>query len=284
MTMRRPLKFEDVAGAISYTFSTKSLEMQEEIQLRVAFTSGVGADYSHDHHGYGIPPKGNRLINVRAMLVESTPSALADEMDEARAECYRIGLGYLYRIEADGSTQRRCLARVNAIPSITINNLNRFGAAPIAIQFVALSDWMATVATTGSQTIDTPLESVTVNNPGNMPVTDIVWRLRNNGLTRAVRPTLFNATTGQYAAFLRTMGAANDELYLDSGSRLVRWSENDGSSYTNDYSNFAGSFFRLDPGNNTVRVLCGRTHIVPVLRPVSTPNFGLEWSFYARYM
>ena len=284
MTLRRPLKFESIAGTISYTFPLGHLEMQEEVGLRTAFTSGVGADYSHDHHGYGIPPKGNRIINVRAMLVESTPTALADEMDEARGECYRIGLGYLYRIEADGSTQRRCRARVNAIPSITISNLNLFGAAPIIIQFTAISDWMATTATTGSQTIDTPVESVTVNNPGNIPVTDVVWRLRNVGLTRAERPVLFNVTTGQYAAFLRPMGAADDELYLDSGSRLVQFSTNDGAAYANDYSNFAGDFFRLDPGDNTIKVLCGRSVPLPFLSTIGTPNFTLEWSLYGRYV
>lgn len=277
-------KFEDLTGTISYSFPTALYECQEEQPLRTAFTSGVGADYAHDHHGYGRPPLGVGRINVRAMAKESSPTNLSAEHDEARSECYRIGKGYLYRLDADGSTRRRCLARLDAMPSITINNSNQFGISPLIFSFVKLSDWQATTATTGSQTIDTPLESVTVANGGNIAVTDVVWRLRNNGSTRAELPVLFNQTTGQYAAFLRPMGAADDELYLDSGARLVQWSTNNGAAYANDYSNFAGDFFRLDPGNNTLIVMCGRSVPLPWLSSIGTPNFTLEWSFYARYV
>ncbi len=277
-------KFENIAGTISYSFPLAQHESQEEQDLRVAFTSGVGADYAHDHHGYGVAPKNVGRINIRALAVESSPTNLAAEFDEARNECYRIGLGYLYRLEADAATRRRCLARVISIPSITINGNSQFGVAPLVFSFAKLSDWMATTATASSQTIDTAIESVTITNGGNIPVYDAVFRLRNNGATRCERPVLFNATTGQYAAFLRPMGAADDELYLDTGARLVQFSTNNGDSYANDYSNFAGDFFRLDPGANTIKVLSGRSLPLPWLSSIWVPNFDLSWSFYDRYI
>lgn len=272
--MRRLLKFENLAGTISYTFSTKLLESQEEVGLRTAFSAGVGADFSHDHHGYGAAPKGNRLINVRAMLVEASPTALADEMDEARAECYRIGLGYLYRVEADGSTQRRCLARVNAIPSVTINNLNRHGAAPIIIQFVAISDWMATTATTGSQAISANPTLVTITNAGNIAVkSGIVFTLTATAAGGFSSPEIYNATTGERVSSTRYAAVAGaiwrvgnpdyavaygrPALMVGKSDRYIGHSTVGPGNLGNDYSLVTlagGGFPTLEPGANSIYV------------------------------
>lgn len=282
MTLRYVEKFENIAGTISYTFSLHGMEAQFEQTLRAPRGIGVGANYAHDHLGYGISPKDPGRIRVRCISVETTEALLEAELDEARAECYRIGLGYLYRLDSDGSTRRRCLARLESMPGWT-RTVGQFVHAPLMFDFVQLSDWMATTATTGSQTIDTPLESVTVNNPGNLPVTSVVWRLRNNGTARASRPVLFNTTTGQYMASLRQMLSADQEVYIDTETLAVRWSENDGAGYANDYSNFAGQPLRLNPGDNTIRVLCGRVHGLPWLQSIEDPALDLSWSFNAAY-
>jgi hypothetical protein len=284
MSTRTITKFENIAASISYTFPLHLYEAQEEQQLRTSFSVGVGANYAHDHLGYAAAPKSPGIISIRALAKESSQANLEAEIDEARGECYRIGLGYLYRVDADGSTTRRCLARVSAMPGMTINVNSQFGISPMVFQFEKLSDWMADTATTGSQTIDAGNESVTVNNPGNLPVYASIWRLRNNGTTRAEHPVLFNSTTGQYAAFNRAMNIADHELYLATGTRLVQFSDNNGSSYANDYANFAGDFLRLDPGNNTIKVCCGRPHVLPWLNTIRIPAFSLEWSFYPNYV
>lgn len=282
MTLRFIEKFESIAGTISYSFSLKGMEAQFEQTLRAPRGIGVGANYAHDHLGYGISPKDPGRIRVRCISVETTEANLEAELDEARGECYRIGLGYLYRLDSDGSTRRRCLARLESMPGWT-RTVGQFVHAPLMFDFVQLSDWMATTATTGSQLIDTPVESVTVNNPGNLPVYAATFRLRNTGTTRATRPVIFNATTGQYMAFLRSMSGPDHELYVDTETGTVQYSESNGAGYVNDYSNFAGGFMRLDPGDNTIRVLCGRAHPLPWLNCISDPDFTLEWSFYARY-
>jgi hypothetical protein len=278
-----PERFANVADTISYSFSLKQMEAQFEQSLRVPLSMGVGADYAHDHLGYGVSPKDPGSIRIRTLAVETTAALLEAEVTEAGNECFRIGKGYLYRLGTDGSTRRKCLARLRSMPSVTINGSFQFGATPLIFDFVQLSDWMATSATSSSQVIDSPNESVTINNTGDLS-TPVVFRLRNTGTQRAEHPIIFNTTTGEYAAFDRAMNVASHELYLDTESLLVQFSDTDGASYQNDYSNYAGTLSNLQPGNNVLKVCCGRPHILPWLNTIGDPDFTLEWSYTLRYV
>lgn len=273
-------KFESLDGTISYTFLTNRAEHQIEQMYRTPISSGVGANYAHDHLGNGVSPKDPRRITVRGLLYGSTATALETALDEATSEIERIGKGWLYRLDVDGTTYRRCLARPLSAPSVTFNETFQFGVMPTAFSFLGLSDWQSITATTGSQTIDTANESVTINNTGNVNCYAVTFRLRNNGTTRATSPVLFNTTTGQMAVFLRSMNVADHELYYETSARLVQFSTNNGAAYSNDYSNFAGTGFYLKPGNNVLKVCCGRPHMLPWLNTIRVPNFDLEWSFY----
>ena len=75
-TYSYPEKFESIGGNISYAFSLHQLEAQFEQALRVPIGIGVGADYAHDHLGYGVSPKDPGSIRIRAMSVEDTPRSL----------------------------------------------------------------------------------------------------------------------------------------------------------------------------------------------------------------
>lgn len=281
MTVRYPSRFVSTDATMTYEFSLNQMEAQFEQAMRTPMSVGVGSDFAHDHLGYGLAPRDVGSIRIRTISVETSEANLESEIDEARSECFRIGKGWLYRVNQDASEQR-CLARLRGMPSWTRAGYQSVHM-PLIFDFVQLSDWQSTSATTGSQVIDTPNESVTITNAGNLPVYDITFRLRNTGTTRATSPILFNTTTGQRLVFLRSMNVADHELYYATGSRLAQFSDNNGASYSNDYSNFAGTDFRLNPGNNVIKVCCGRPHILPWLNTIGDPDFTLEWEFTASF-
>lgn len=274
-------KFENLAGSLSYTFPIKGGEAQFEQSLRVPTSIAFAADYAHDHLGYGVSAKDPGTIRIRALIVQATAALMETEVDNARSICQRIGKGYLYRLNQDG-TRHRCLARLRSMPSFTRGGGN-VNFQPISFDFLQLSDWMATAAVTGTQTIDTALEQVTLNNTGNQPC-PVLFRLRNNGYTRADLPALLNSTTGEYMTFLRAMNQPDHELYVDTSTGLVQFSTNDGASYANDYSNFAGSLSWLAVGNNVFVTMAGRSHPLPFLSSIEVPNFDLSWSYTPRFV
>lgn len=273
-------KFENLAASLSFAFPLGLYECQEEQGLRTAFSAGVGADFAHDHHGYAAAPKDLGLITVRSLARQSTPALLEAHIDELRAECYRIGLGYLYRLNQDGSTRRRCLARLAAMPGYTINGSWQFGVAAIAPRFQKLSDWMATTPTTFSQKVDVDDETFTVNNPGDLPCDAIIFRFRSDSGGPTNNLSLLNSTNGFEFSTTRDLAAAADELYVDTGKRLVQFSNNDGLSYSNDYGNFTigpgqgGVIMRLDPGDNIL--VAGVSS--------GAPDYTLEGEFTPRYV
>lgn len=278
-------KFESFSGAISYTFPLNSYEWESSQGIRTPMSIGVGANYPYDHLGVGMAPVNAGSEHLRFILTGGTAASRQTALTDLRSKLRRIGRGWLYLVEADGTTRYRAHARLQGgLPEYQITGRFRANNIPITLDFQRLSDWQATTPTTGSQLIDTPFESVTVSNPGDLPVYAVTWRLRNTSAALSIRPMIHNITTGQYAAFARSMSAAPQELYLNSGSREVKWSESDGVGYTNIYSLFGGEFFRLDPGNNTLRLVAGRAaHPLWFERLIADPDFTLEWSFYPNY-
>lgn len=271
MTMRLPEKFTSIGGDIEYAFNTALLEAQFEQGLRTPTSLGQGADYAHDHLGYGVSPKNPGSIGIRCLAVESSPTNLATEVDEARAECLRIGKGYLYRIEADGSTRRRCLARLTSMPSMTIEGRWLFGASPQTFQFMQLSDWMATSAESASQTITASPTLVTITNPGNLDCLDVTFTVTALAASGFSAPSIRNLTTGERVYSTRVAGS-DEEVWR---VRTAAWAvEFDGSpgfevgysyvgqggvgpvDYENDFSLAAveGGMLRLKPGVNQLQV------------------------------
>lgn len=281
MTLLYPSKFESLDASLSYTFSLHNMEAQFEQGMRVPLSIGVGSDYAHDHLGYGIAPRSAGSIRIRQTIVETTEALVEAKIHEARAECLRIGKGWLYRTNQD-ATSHRCLARINSMPSYQRGGYQSLHM-PLIFDFTQLSDWQGTSATSSSQLIDSPNESVSITVSGNLPVYDVTFRLRNTGTTRATSPIVFNTTTGQRLCFLRSMNVADHELYYATASRLARFSDNNGASYQNDYSNFVGTDFQLNPGANVLKVCCGRPHILPWLNTIGDSDFTLEWSYNERY-
>lgn len=276
MTLRYISKFESNDTLISYTFPLGLYEWESAQPLRVPLSVGVGADFAHDHIGRAPSPQDPARERIRCIGVESSAANMEAEIDEARAECYRIGLGKLWRID-DNGTLRWAWARLAAMPVFTRRGF-QVRHMPVAFDFIRISAWHPATATTGSQTVNESPEAFTINNPGNLPVYAMVFRLRSNGSNACTNPAISNTTNGLSMSSSRDLTAADHELKIDTGRRTVEYSTNDGSSYANDYSNFSlgstqgGVWMRLEPGDNTFSVTDG-----------GTANYSFEWEFYANY-
>lgn len=265
MSARYIEKLESINGAISYVFPLAQHEAQVEQMYRTPTSQGVGANYAHDHLGYGVSPKDPRRISVRCLFKESSAANLQTEVDEALSECARIGLGYLYRLDVDGSTRRRCLARPTYAPSIVFNGNFQFGVMPVTFGFLGLSDWFATTATTGSRSISAGQSVITVTNAGNIPVlSGIVLTLTVTSAITFV--TITNATNGTQMAWTgsgavgqvlkfgdpdHAVGLAHPSMVMGVG--MIGAAALGPVSYSNQYGNVTlgdSGFLTLEPGAN----------------------------------
>ena len=217
MVVRYIEKFESIAGDLSYAFSLNNYEAQEEQAFRTAYSQGIAADYAFDHVGYRMASKALSTISIRATSVETSEANLEAEIDEAQSECERIGLGYLYRLESDGSTRRRCLARCEGKPSFTRGGFQSVHM-PIIFRFTRLGDWQATSATTGAGTITSSPSLLTVTNAGNLWVkSGFVLDLTAITAAGLTDPSVFNQTTGQRISTTRDSGVAYASVRFDGG-------------------------------------------------------------------
>lgn len=274
MTLRYISKFESNDTLISYQFPLGLYQWETSQRLRVPLSTGIAADYAHDHIGYAVSPQDPSRERIRCIAKETTSALLEAEIDEARAECYRIGLGKLYRVDAD-ATLRWAWARLENMPSFTREG-GQSVHIPLIFDFVRISPWHPETATTGTQTVNETPEAFTINNPGNLPVYAMVFRLRSNGSNACTNPAITNTTNGLTISTTRDLTAADHELKIDTGRRTVEYSTDDGASYANDYSLFTvgadqgGTWMRLEPGDNAMSVTDG-----------GTANYSFEWEFYA---
>ncbi len=267
-------KFESIDATLTYTFPLNQYEWQSEQGLRVAYGHGVGADYAHDFAGISLAPKSVGIEVVRFMMTGyASPAAFDTAFDAMLGQLMRIGQGKLFTNDSAG-TRRWCYARLTARPSITIAGLSWL-AQPVALHFTRLSDWFGASATTGSRTVTVSPDTFTINNPGNAPAKFIVFRLRANAAAGFTNPALANLTNGYSFSTTRDSASADSEIKVDTELASVEFSTDNGVSYADDYALFSlgatqVGFMQLEPGNNSMRVTCD-----------GTPNFDLEWSFYA---
>lgn len=277
MTVRILEKFTSLDGDKVFTFPQALAEWESSQGLRNARQPGIGASGSHDFLGYGPAPREDRVERWRCLAKADAPADLEDILDDARATCWSIGIGWLYRLAADGSTRVRTLARLVDMPSITVNGNTQFGIAPLIFGFLCEPDWRSTTATTGSIDFSTSPKTFTITNPGNLPCDDIEFRFRSDGTGPTTDLSLENTTNGYQFSTTRDLTNANHELKVDSGKGTVEYSTDDGATYADDYALFSfgtqNSFMRLDPGDNDMSATVAS----------GTPDVTLEYSFYARY-
>lgn len=269
-------KFTSIDGStISVTFPLNMYEYESQQGLRAPAATIAGADYGHDYLGYAAGSKEFAVESVRFLVVNTTVATLEDTLSTIRADCHRIGLGKLWVTDANG-VNRWAYARLTSMPTFRVAT-GAIHHVPVTLTFRRQSNWFASAATTGTNTVgsgESP-KAVTINNPGNARVKDIVFRLRANGSAGITNPSLTNGTNGYSIATTRDSASANSEIRIDTARMAVEYSNDNGSSYADDFDLVTlGSeqvgIMALEPGDNAFTVVCG-----------GTPDFDLEWSFYA---
>ena len=289
MTLLYPSKFESLDASLSYTFGLENMEAQFEQAMRSPLSIGVGSDYAHDHLGYGIAPRSAGSIRIRQTIVETTEALVEAKLHEARAECLRIGKGWLYRTNQD-ATSHRCLARINSMPSYQRGGFQSLHM-PLIFDFTQLSDWQATSATTGSQTLTAYQTFVTITNAGNLPVrAGIVFSLTAITAAGWTNPEIRNMTTGEAVSTTRDSARIGDiwrvgdpdfkvgygapAMVVGKSGRSVGAALVGPQTYFNDFSRVTvtKAFPSLNPGANEIRIQID-----------GTPSATFAYSFYGRF-
>lgn len=266
-------KFTSRDGLRVVDFPLCEYEWQSQQALRVPSVSLVGADYAHVFAGTA---RGNKAIGretVRFILGVGDPAnTILADWRTMKGHLVQIGRGLLYTEDSTGELQY-CRARLTAVPEITVRT--RSGLfLPVSIDFQRESDWFGD-AVSVINTVNMSPESWTVNNPGTASVLEgLTIRIRSNGASGAVNPTLTNLTNGYSLSFARTLNA-NGEIRIRGDNQTVEYSDDDGASYVDDWQNATMGdeqdiLFALEPGDNTLRATAS-----------GTPNFDVEVSFDA---
>ena len=269
-------KFESVDASQSYTFPLYAYEYEPSQALRPRIAVAVGADYGLDLAGAARWPKDIAAAAVRFEMVgSSTPGALDTDIDSMMSTLLRIGLGKLFTIDNAG-TRRWAYAKLDAVPQVTVR-IQEWMRQPVSIHFTRLSDWFASSTTTATRTVTASPETFTITNPGNAPVYRAVFRFRANAAAGFTNPQLENLTNGYSFSTTRDSASADSEVRVNTETEVVQYSNDDGATYADDYTNFSqlatqAGMMLLDPGDNSMRLTCG-----------GTPNYDFVHTFYAPY-
>lgn len=271
-------KFEDANGITSYTFPLNLYEWETSQQFRNSLSPVIGGDYAYDFHRNASAPKDVAIETVRFANVGASAGSLEALIDTMRSSIHKAGRGKLWTLGSDGS-RRWAWARPREMPTMVIG-FGRFRYSPHIISFVRESDWNAESQTLGTQLINaagTTTFNIVVG--GNADVDDVVFRFRSNAAAGWVDVAMLNTSNGYQFSTSRDGTAVDHELKVDCGARSVKFSVDNGASYTNDYANFVYGSQQID----FMRLAGGGTNIIKVWVASGTPNFNLEWAFNAKY-
>jgi hypothetical protein len=269
-------KFVSLSGAVSYTFPLKAYEWESVESLRTAFLESVGMDFAFDALHNAPAPRNVANETVRFIIVGANASAVDTEVDAMKAKLYNIGRGKLYTIDNAG-TRRWCYARLTAMPDVRVA-VPALVHVPASVQFQRFSPWFAeSITTVTTAIVTTNPKTFTVTNAGNVPVKVVSFRFRSNSNTGFTNPALLNSINSYSFSSTRDAASANSELKVDTEDLSVKFSADDGMSYADDFANFTigsnqGSFFQLEPGDNSIVYTDG-----------GTPDLSLEIAFYTPY-
>lgn len=280
--LRHAYKFEGEGG--SYTFPYRQYEYAPSQGFRPTLQQGIGADYAHDHMGTNRWAKAVGVEPVRFLLADAPPAELDAEYEQLCGVLINSGRGQLWTTNGDGSDLRWSWAKLGERPGYM--SATRFwGYTAVTLRFQRFSDWRSAqaVATTGlggllaPVTLNSNPEDFTLTNLGNAQVKDLVMRIRSSSATGFTNPALENTQNGNRWSSTRDATSSNSELLVDAKRYRVAYSNDDGASYSPDWSLFTvGSapfpqvhFMALDPGANLMRY-----------SQTGTPNAQLEYSYY----
>jgi hypothetical protein len=260
-TSRYLSSFQSLDGVYSFTLPQYAYEYQPRQNLRESEVIVMGRDFALDLMSGKVLLKEVAEESASLVSLNESLTALDTAIDNMKSALYHGADGYLFTTGADG-TVRRARGRLTRMPEMTLSTIPY--AIPTAIHFKRYSLWGVASAINTSTLVTANGQTWTVNNPGNTPITKMVIRLRANTSAGIVNPIITNnsAPVASPAVFasLRDSVSVNSEIKLDTSVPSVEWSDNNGSSYVDDFANYvlptgvqALLSFRLIPGNNTIQ-------------------------------
>lgn len=285
-------QFVSIDGSQSYTFETHGMVVSESQKLRVPTAAGIGADYQHDFLGYGVSPRDPADISVSWISSKATAALVDTEIDSIRSKLLLIGKGKLYVLMAD-SSERWCYARATQVPAFS-RQAGELLHAPQSVGLLRFSNWQATAATTGSQSIASTYQLVTLTNAGNAYVRDAVFTFDALAAAGFSNLAITNLTTGESISSTRTAETDSSELVIDCSKQGVYYDGNSGLYIGSGYVGESGlgggivladdyalvtrgasqaGFLSLKPGANQIAITSS-----------GTPNFTFSYSFYGQYI
>jgi len=252
-------KFTSISGAVSYTFPLNAYEWESVESLRTSFLESVGMDFAYDAIRNAPAPRNVADETVRFMVIGANAAAVDTIVDEMRGKLLNIGRGKLFTLDSS-NVRRWCYARLAAMPDIRVS-VPAMVHVPAEVQFQRFSPWFSESIAAGYSDIDvaTTPKAISVTNAGNVPVKLMIIRFRSdsNAGIPAGGWMLLNSTNGYYFGSSRASVSANSEVKVDTEDLSVKYSNDDGVTYADDFALFLigsnqGSFFQLEPGVNAL--------------------------------
>lgn len=233
--MMRPKKFVGAQG--TYEWPRYRLEYDATQPLVLALVDLPGADFAYDQLEDSPAVRGTGSHTIRYLLI-GEPDELRLAVDTLRSVCYYNARGWLHLADEDG-TERRCYARLSAMPDVKLTPRDR-QTAPQILTFTQLSDFYELTAIDehdgAVQVVGSDPDTLLVNNPGNARIHNAKitikgpfagLRLQNNSLDV---PNSSPAVPWAFESDSVGAGAV-DWLEVDAGANTVRISHDSGATW-----------------------------------------------------
>lgn len=271
-----PWRFQSRDGNTNVYFPTAGLEYEPGQEYRAALAAIVGANYPFDLGSRAPWPVGPGEESVRFLIVGANEYACDLEFRRIASALRRLGLGKLWIRDGNGD-QWWSWAKLSGRPEKQVGFELPY-IMPVVVPFFRLSDWTRSTPATGSSgTITATPTTFTIPNPGDLPTQRLTLRLRATGAAGIVNPVLTNLSNGYSWSSTRDSASANSEIKLDCERMRVLWSDDDGSTYADDWAltslgDKQRGIMQLEPGDNALRYSSG-----------GTPALAIEWEFEVQY-
>lgn len=279
MALRYLEKFTPAVLGSPISFPRYEQEWQPSSPLRLRYTTIVGASYAYNHVP-GVPLREVAEENIRFMLdAVSTQGNLEEQIDAMRSRLLLGAEGKLWMLNSDGS-RRWCYAQVAALPEM-IFTYRPWQKVMVQCRFFRFSDWQSENPSTGTAIITASGQTFTITNTGNIPQPFVVLRLRANTSAGIINPKLLNQTNGYILETARDSASVNSEIRYMTEVPKVEYSNNDGSSYADDFSQMvvqASPYkypllaFPIEPATNTILYTGGVSQ-----------SLNIDWSLYGAF-
>lgn len=233
--MLRPKKFVGSQG--TYEWPRYRLEYDATQPLTLALVDLPGADFAYDQLEDLPAVRGPGAHTIRYLLI-GEPAELRQEVDTLRSICYYNARGWLHLADEDG-TERRCYARLSAMPDVKLTPKDR-QTAPQILTFTSLSDFYELTSIDehdgAVQVVASDPDTLVVNNPGNARILNPKITIKGTFAGLRIENASLNVPNSDpavpWAFETSTVGAgAADWLEIDAGANSVRFSDDAGATW-----------------------------------------------------